>query len=375
MKNQTMILLVIAGACGLVAMLGVRKYLDKQNQKEDVPKVTVLVAQTPITTNDQLNEMNTQFITVDAANCPEGAVTDLAQIENRGIKMPRGPGDYILVDQLTAPGDIGAVNNIPMGMRLATIDVDANKIHSGMLRPGNRIDVLLTSQVTDQETRHRRKITMPLLQYVEVFAVGAQKFGVDGSTENAKARNISLLVTPDQAMRLETAKGMGGQLSTTLRSSEDKEEYDVAAISEDDLFKVKSEVDERSSLDRRSGLGSENPWLAEANEEKPEDNDSPMMAMLQSAMGGPTTDADTATSGEPTTWAIAIYEGGQVRVEHVDLTTDIPKDTTGRSMSDPAASGMDIPKAVGAGDLPAPADVEKIKDAIDDLEALEAVLQ
>lgn len=371
MKNQTMILLVIAGACGLVAMLGVRKYLDKQNQKEEVPKVTVLVAQTPITTNDQLTEMNTQFITVEVANCPEGAVTELAQIENRGVKTPRGPGDWILVEHLTEPGDIGAVNNIPTGMRLATIDVDANKIHSGMLRPGNRIDVLLTSQITDQETRNRSKVTMPLLQYVEVFAVGAQKFGVDGSMENAKARNISLLVTREQAMRLETAKGMGGQLSTTLRSSEDKEEYEVTAIGEEDLFKQQSEMDDRSTLDKEEP---ENPWLAEATPEQPEPNNNSMMAMLQSAMGGTSVDADASASDEPTTWAIAFYEAGQVRVEHVDLTTDIPKDTTGRSTSDPAASALSVPQAIGAGDLPAPADVDRIRDAIDDMGALEEAL-
>jgi pilus assembly protein CpaB len=48
MKNQTLILLVVAGACGLVAMLGVKQYMAKQNQKEEVPKAKALVATAPI---------------------------------------------------------------------------------------------------------------------------------------------------------------------------------------------------------------------------------------------------------------------------------------------------------------------------------------
>ena len=44
MKNQTLILLLVAGACGLVAMLGVKQYLNNQNgEGKEVQTIQVLV--------------------------------------------------------------------------------------------------------------------------------------------------------------------------------------------------------------------------------------------------------------------------------------------------------------------------------------------
>ena len=43
MKNATMIPLVVAGGCGLVAMLGVKQYLANKDGENEVPMATALV--------------------------------------------------------------------------------------------------------------------------------------------------------------------------------------------------------------------------------------------------------------------------------------------------------------------------------------------
>lgn len=338
MKNQTLILLIIAGACGLVAMLGVKQYLDKQDQKDVKPTVTVLTALAPIKNGEALTTMNTQFITVDADQCPAGVVTDLEQIAERACKVPRGAGDWILVDQLGEKGQIGAVQSIPSGYRVATIPVDATTNHSGMLQPGNRIDLLLTFDDRDKETGLKVNRVIPLLEYIEVFAVDSTQFGVDQGGENAQARNISLLVNTEQMMKLAVAKKKG-QISTVLRSSEDKDEIDFAGM--DDSFLTSrgdtARIDDKSSLDTMGPVGFALPEMD-------------MMKNLQAEMGdnGGSGPMQAVTETIPQNiWVMAIHEGGQVRVEHVNEDSDVPKDTRGNS--GPAVPGnLTIPGRGGA---------------------------
>lgn len=368
MKNQTAILLIIAGACGLVAMLGVRQYLDKQNIKEEVPKVKVLVTQLPVKAGERLTKDNTQFITVEQATCPEGVVTKLEQIAERSTKVPRGPGDWIFVEQLSERGAHGAVGSIPPGMRVATIAVDATTNHSGMLQPGNRIDLFLTYKDRHPESGEQTQRVVPLLEYVEVFAVDSQQYGRDVAGENAQARNISLLVDTEQSMKLQLAKKKG-DISTVLRSSEDKEAIEIAGMEEDSLTgNRRNEIDQRSALDTRDA----------AAFEVPEFNLGGMFAELEAAAqdNGPVASAPIQVQKEAVEnidkniWIMAIHESGNVRVEQVDLTSDIPKDTSAerRNNLPMAAPGSSpVPALPGLEGLDLDADLEDAFSALPDL--------
>ena len=319
MKNQTLILLLVAGACGLVAMLGVKQYLSNQNgDSEDVQTIPVLVAANPIVQGDTLNEMNTMFSSVNVESCPEGVVTDLEQISERSLKVSRLAGDYIFVDQLTEKGQTGASAVIPNGMRVKTIPVDANKSHSGMLRPGNRIDLLLSDSHRDPTTGQQTRRVRPLLQYIEVFAVGAEVYGVNSGSGDSAARNISLLVTPEEMMVLELADSKG-EISTVLRSSADREEIAMTGITENDLEgSGNGAVNDISTLDVSGGLGG---FVLPIDE--PEDIVAQLENEFVSARSEPLIqDADEEF------WTMAIYESGIVRVENVNLKSDVPIDTS-----------------------------------------------
>lgn len=344
MKNQTVILLIVAGACGLVTMLGVKQYLAKQNQKEEVPKVTVLVATMPIKQGVPLTEQNTEFLTVEAETCPDGVVTDLEQIRERALKVPRGQGDWILVSQLTEKGAVGAVTGIPAGMRVVTIPVDATTNHSGMLQPGNRIDLLLTFRERDPSDGQQKEKTIPLMEYIEVFAVDSQVYGVDSSTENAKARNISLLVDTEQMMTLAVAKKKGS-ISTALRSSEDMEKIKLTEVSEDSFTGGQNtQINTRSTMDLL-----QEPEPTQGFALPTPDIMSQLQAELvtEPVASGPV----PAQPGDHDYWTIAIHSGGSVRVERVNQSSEEPIDTTGRPESRSAPTGL--PQGSAAG-LPAP---------------------
>ena len=344
MKSQTIILLVVAGACGLVAMLGIKQYMEKQNNKEEVPKATVMVATAPIKPGVMLTEQHVEFKEVEAEMAPEGAVTKLEQIRHMSLRVPRGAGDWILVSQLTE--ELGIGGDIPTGMRVMTIDVDATMTNSGMLQPGNRIDLFVTYRVKDSASGLQKEKTVLVLEYIEVFAVDSQVYGRDTSTENAKARNISLLVDLEQVMKLTIAKRKG-TISTVLRSKEDLDKSKIAEATEDILSGGQGgELNKLSTLDAQN-LDENNGFVLD--EEEPT-----IMAQLQSELTGPggVEPPEGAEDNEDEEfWTMAIHEGGAVRVVKVNLKSDEPIDTTG---AQPTGIPGNVPGSMPTGgfDLP-----------------------
>lgn len=327
MKNATMIPLVVAGGCGLVAMLGVKQYLANKDGENEVAMATVLIAAAEIEFGSPLTELNTRLSSVPAATCPEDAIVDMKQVKDKALKISRSPGDMIRLSQL-AEGQ-GKTVRIPDGMKVATIPVDATTNHSGILQPGNRIDLLLTYSVKENGGRDKIEKVAPLLQYIEVFAVENQVFGSEGTgDENTKARNISLLVTDEQAMKLTLARRKG-DISTMLRSNSDKGEIDLAVLSEESLFGGRGEaINETSSnmFDKLDEASFKMPELVSGEDEATRETPMGMFAQLQAVTGenemvsGPT----EALSSTPQTWTMTIFERGVGRRVEVNVDSEEP---------------------------------------------------
>ncbi|MCH2212778.1 MAG: Flp pilus assembly protein CpaB [Fuerstiella sp.] len=313
MKSQTLILLIVAAGCGLVAMLGIQRVLNKKGEDE-TPKVQVLQASVDISLGQKLTEANTQFVSVDVSAVPQGAVTDLEQIRDRSVLIPVQVGDWITVKKLSEVGDTGISVKIPSGMQVATIPVDPTTSHSGMLQPGHRVDLMINYEHKNEIGERTQKVRR-ILQYVEVFAVDDKVYGLNDDAQIGKAKNISLLVTPEQSLFLELAKTQG-RMSTVLRGNGDDEQVDSEELSVSELDQNElPELNDRSARD--SGPVSEF--------EVDQASSDSLLDELQSEFGdietGPTLVAVPAVEE---TWQIAIWEGTSVRVDVVNLHSDTP---------------------------------------------------
>ncbi|MCA9064514.1 MAG: Flp pilus assembly protein CpaB [Planctomycetaceae bacterium] len=193
MKSQSLILLVVAGVCGLVALLGVKQVMGKKNgQAEDT--VEYLVAATDLQPGVALNETNVRTVRVAVSAAPEDVAKTLDDIKDRSLRVPATAGDPITKKKLSEPGERGFSVTIPPGMRVWTLDVEAAQTHSGMLQPGNRIDLVLNYD--DYLDGRSVSVTKTVLQNVEVFAIESQTQGAEGK-EGGLAKTVSLLVTPE----------------------------------------------------------------------------------------------------------------------------------------------------------------------------------
>jgi pilus assembly protein CpaB len=333
MKNQSLVLLVVAVGCGLVAMLGVRKVIS-QKPVEAVETVQVLSAISAISPGVALDEMNTKFVEIAVTSVPEGAVTDIIDIAERFLKVPVMPGDWILKEKLTESR--GAEASIPEGMAAVPIPVDATTSFSGMLLPGNKIDLLLTFS-EENASRQSVQKTITVLEFVEVFAVDDRVYGVDKQGE-AQAKNISLLVTPEQGKAVILAAKIG-TLSTMMRARGGRGAgvMGKAEISQEFLTSsfMGSNLNAPSVLDARIGQKSEDagnilpPLETVSATEETETVEEPasINELLDLEMGTKQTEdpggsirfAETLAIRDENTWTIEIYEGNERRLETIRL--------------------------------------------------------
>ncbi|MEX1233235.1 MAG: Flp pilus assembly protein CpaB [Planctomycetaceae bacterium] len=224
MKMKSMVMLMVAMGCGLVAMMGVRKVLEG-NQANAQETVKVLVAVTPLQPGEPLDEKkNVAFKEWPKDLVPPGAVTLLEQIKDRAMKMPVEPGEVCLLSKLGEPGVYSASSEIPDGMRIQTVKVDPTMTHSGLMMPGDYVDVLVTYSMINPKTRKPVGKTKTVLELIKVFATdniraSAAVSNNQGQSDTA-AKYVSLLVTPEQAKWLTLAQKKG-ELHLTLRPKGD----------------------------------------------------------------------------------------------------------------------------------------------------------
>jgi pilus assembly protein CpaB len=140
------------------------------------------------------------------------------------VKRNLGAGEAIRSDDLMRPTDHGFMAAVlSPGMRAVTISVDAASGSSGLIWPGDRVDLILTQMNNDPGASLGRRISAhTVLTNVRVVAVDSQL--VSAPNRNAAAsldaanRTVTLEVDEEQAQRV--AVGMRlGRLSVSVRAS------------------------------------------------------------------------------------------------------------------------------------------------------------
>ena len=220
MKPKALILLAIAIGCGLVAMLGVQQAMQGSQKEVVIETRTVLTAVKDILPGEPLTEANVvmQELPVTALlTYAEDLVMKPEEYQERALMMSVVKGDPIRKSKISEKGAYKASSQIPKGMRINTFPASDSQTHSGMLKPGDKVDVKVafTGRKGIMEIK-------TLLEYVEVFACENKTVKSEDNKNEQRARFVTLLVTPEQDGYIELAK-VKGQLSLSLRNPDDDE--------------------------------------------------------------------------------------------------------------------------------------------------------
>ncbi|MDG2382017.1 MAG: Flp pilus assembly protein CpaB [Pirellulaceae bacterium] len=235
MRPKSMILIVVALGCGLIASIGISQVMENREVSSPIPilKETIYVAVRDVPLGQVMNAQMVKMEDWPQDSIPEGAIKRLEDIEGKRPLTRLYPGEPILSAKLVdANKFLGASDKIPMGMRVVSVKVTVDSSASGLLNPGDRVDVLVY-------LRRGKGIlfttTRTIMKNVTVFAVNAvTQREVDDTGAVIQAKTVSLLVTPSQVEKIMLASELG-RIKLSLRRSDDDLEDEASGATIADL--------------------------------------------------------------------------------------------------------------------------------------------
>ena len=208
--------------------------------------IKVLVAKVPLPTGIFIQEDQLRWQIWPGEEVPETYLTEdqMKPEDLYGAVVRRGftAGEPIVSTRVIRPGDRGFLAAVLRpGYRAIAIRVNATSGVSGLVFPGDRIDIILTHSITVRtgEDAIERRASETVLENVRVLAIDQR---VDeNATEPSLASNFTLEVTPKQAEMVSVVRELGN-LSISLRSlAKDEEELERLANQEEPLEEVDPE--------------------------------------------------------------------------------------------------------------------------------------
>lgn len=236
MRSKTLMQLVLALGCGLVASIGINQAMSRPAPEAVVGETTeIVVAQTDIGMGDPLKPEVLKLEAWPKDRVPPGALTKIDETEGRRTRTKIFAGEPIIEPKLLAKGEdvSDAAGLIPKGFRVVSIRVDAVSGAASLIKPGDRVDVLVHLQ--ENSSRGIAKTTTKtFLQHVKVFAVDDVFRRDEDGPQSIVAKTISLLVTPAQAELVTMASELGS-VRLVMRSANDEENTDTPGTTVSDL--------------------------------------------------------------------------------------------------------------------------------------------
>lgn len=361
MKPKTLMLLAVAGGCGLIAMFGVQSAMQGGKGPAKIQTAKVLVALAAVDSGVRLTPDNVGFQQRPVAGLPDDIVTSEEEYHDRAARIPLQVGDIIRKSKLTAKGGYGKSIEITPGMRVITISVDSTHTASGLIRPGDKVDVLVTYRGRSDRGVTISK-TKTLLEYIEVFATDNQtaskiedETGKKGAAPQTKY--VSLLLTPEQVTYVKLAESKG-TLSLSWRHRLDDELVQTKVVDDKLLEELEGTVgvnedrplydqhyssafvDDESPADaaRRQSL-----TVADGTKEPQNQSTSQFLNTVQKNKAATGPDVQPALVAMPpkNSWTIQVYNGNAPTDHYVPLPEPKPEPTAA-----PSGSLTDLIKSV-----------------------------
>ena len=212
MSTRTIIVVLLALLCGASAAVFAVQLRGRSGPAAGETQ-SVVTAAVDITRGQVLDEKMLKITRYQEQDVPRGALTSIDDAVGRTILVSLVPNEPLVATKLAdKSAGRGLAALIPAGKRAFTIDAAhvASDV-GGFIVPGNHVDVLLTTTPTGSDDSTGGGVTTTLLQDVPVLAVGPKLEAPEDASKPIKndVKSVTLLVTPDQAAKLDLGLNRG----------------------------------------------------------------------------------------------------------------------------------------------------------------------
>lgn len=240
-KKKLLIAAVIVGAFASLLVFLFSQQQTEKLEAIEADKVEVIFSAVDIPEGAPLTSDNVTVKMIPASNLPPNPIYQsefnsdyIGGPVNRRIEA----GSMLLSsDMATVQSSNTLSSRIPPGERAMSLPVDTISGVSGLLRPGDRVDILGTFPVGGEDQvvqdagggASTGYMTITLLQSVTLLAVGQEISGISAGGQNGSgsARGGYSTITPSVTIseaELLTIAQTRGELTILLRHSEDVEQ-------------------------------------------------------------------------------------------------------------------------------------------------------
>ncbi len=264
-SNRGLILLGLF--LGIVSAVLVVVYLSQASEDGggDVSSAVVtpvVVAVQDIAAGTRVTEEMVELREISAGAILAGVFGDTADVIGQVTRVPLVPGEQVIATKVTPTGAaITNVDNpplayvIPDGKRAISIQVSSAIGASGLIRPGDYVDIILSIKVDGEQPRGdgttertSDQIAATILQNAQVLSIdqdvaltavsdgteGAPSISDEGDGANPEATTVTLAVSPVHGEVLTAAENCGqnfsGRLALALRAFGDSTPVETRSV-------------------------------------------------------------------------------------------------------------------------------------------------
>ena len=229
---------LIAGLAALIAVLLIFMYVEniketeRRKRSQTLERISVLVAKEDIEKFTVLDNEYVEKKEIPPLYLPDDhesiVLKNPAEVLDRETAILISKGEIITKNkflQEETSGDRLDKLILP-GKRAVTIPVDALSNFNGLLRPGDKVDLIVTTgKGADRQT-------FPFLQMAEIIATGPYLKSEKESGNKSKGRysTVTFCLSPDEAQQLVFLQTAGVNLRFIMRSNSDQETISTTPI-------------------------------------------------------------------------------------------------------------------------------------------------
>ncbi|SER23988.1 pilus assembly protein CpaB [Solimonas aquatica] len=218
--GRTGIVLIVALGVGVLSALSARYYFKARIAAIDAEAnqrvVSVVVAKTALHKGDVLSRKTLAVRSIPRQYAHLTAVSpdEFQHIDGERIAYDLEAGEAVLWGLLESKRAPTFSARIAEGRRAVTVPVDEINSISGLLEPGDTIDLIVSFE---QQGKVR---AVPLLQGVKVMATGQRSVDDPKTGEAREYETVTLDTTPEEARAVILARE-GGHITALLRNPDD----------------------------------------------------------------------------------------------------------------------------------------------------------